>query len=54
MYVAMFEYYGIREYCKIFCMSDTQAYANLTKHIKFVRHSDLSDGPCCHDEVIRL
>ena len=32
----------------------TQAYANLTRHIKFVRHSDLSDGPCCHDEVIRL
>lgn len=54
MYVEMFDYYGIREYCKIFCITDTQAYANLTKHVKFVRHSDLSDGECCRDEVIRL
>ena len=54
MYVEMFAYYGIREYCKIFCMTDTQAYANLTRHVKFVRHSDLSDGECCHDEVIRV
>ena len=54
MYVEMFEYYGVREYCKIFCMTDTQAYANLTKHVKFVRHSDLSDGGSCHDEVLRM
>lgn len=51
MYVEMFEYYGIKEYCKIFCMSDTQAYANLTKHVDFVRYSDLSDGDCCRDEI---
>lgn len=53
MYVEMFEYYGIREYCKIFCMTDTQAYANLTRHLEFIRHSDLSDGGSCHDEVLR-
>lgn len=25
----------------------------LTRHVEFIRHSDLSDGPACHDEVIR-
>lgn len=52
MYVEMFEYYGIRSLCKIFCMTDETAYSNLTKHVEFVRHSDLSCGDCCHDEVI--
>ncbi len=51
-YVDMFEAYGIRSLCKIFCMTDENAYAGLTRHVKFIRHSDLSDGPCCHDEVI--
>lgn len=51
MYVKMFEYYGIRRLCKIFCITDEHAYANLQKHVKFVRHSDLSDGPCCRDEI---
>lgn len=50
-YVDMFDDFGIKEYCKIFCMSDTQAYANLTRHVNFVRHSDLTDGDCCHDEI---
>lgn len=52
MYVEMFEYYGIRGLCKIFCMTDEFAYANLPKHVKYIRHSDLSDGDACHDEVI--
>lgn len=52
MYIEMFEYYGIRELCKIFCLTDEAAYANLTNHVKFIRHSDLSDGKCCHDEVL--
>ncbi len=52
MYVEMFEYYGIRGLCKIFCMTDERAYAGLTRHVRFVRHSDLSDGDCCHDEVM--
>lgn len=53
MYVRMFEAYGIRGLCKIFCMTDEFAYAGLPKHVKFIRHSDLSDGPACFDEVIR-
>lgn len=52
MYVEMFEHYGIRGLCKIFCMTDEIAYANLPKHVKYIRHSDLSDGDACHDEVI--
>ena len=51
MYIEMFEYYGIRSLCKIFCITDETAYSNLTKHVKFIRHSDLSNGDCCHDEV---
>ena len=53
VYVEMFETYGIREYCKLFCNTDIRAYSGLTRHVKFIRHSDLSDGPSCHDEVIR-
>ena len=53
MYVEMFATYGIRELCKIFCMTDETAYAGLTRHVNFIRHSDLSDGPACFDEVIR-
>ena len=51
VYIEMFEQYGIRSLCKIFCMTDTTSYENLPKHVKFVRHSDLSDGDCCHDEI---
>ena len=52
-YVEIFEYYGIRGLCEIFCMTDTAAYAHLTRHVRFVRHSDLASGECCHDEVFR-
>lgn len=52
IYIDMFETYGIRSLCKIFCMTDTTSYENLQKHVKFIRHSDLSDGSCCHDEII--
>jgi len=52
-YVVMFETYGIRGLCKIFCMTDTTAYEGLTRHVTFIRHSDLSDGDACHDEIIR-
>lgn len=52
VYVEMFETYGIRSLCKIFCMTDTTSYENLTRHVIFIRHSDLSDGNCCHDEII--
>ena len=53
MYVEMFEHYGIRGLCKIFCMTDTTSYENLRRHVTFIRHSDLSDGDACHDEIIR-
>ncbi|MBQ1522989.1 MAG: L-2-amino-thiazoline-4-carboxylic acid hydrolase [Erysipelotrichaceae bacterium] len=52
-YVEMFEYYGIRPLCKIFCNTDTSAYSQLTRHVKFTRYSDLSDGDCCHDVIER-
>lgn len=54
MYVEMFDFYGIRDLCKVFCMSDIQAYANLTRHVRFVRHSDLCDGDFCHDDVYKV
>ncbi len=53
VYVEMFETYGIRGLCKIFCMTDTTSYENLRRHVTFIRHSDLSDGDACHDEIIR-
>lgn len=51
MYVKMFEHYGIRRLCEIFCLTDERAYANLARSVRFVRHSDLSDGESCHDEI---
>lgn len=33
-------------------MTDTTSYDNLPKHVRFIRYSDLSDGDCCHDEMI--
>ena len=53
MYVEMFSSYGIRPLCKIFCNTDLILYSGLVRHIEFVRHSDLSDGCRCFDEVIR-
>ncbi len=53
MYVEMFAHYGIRPLCKIFCNTDLIAYSGLTRHVKFVRHSDLSDGNACFDEIFR-
>jgi hypothetical protein len=53
VYIEMFEAYGIRGLCKIFCMADTTSYEYLRRHVIFIRHSDLSDGDACHDEIIR-
>ena len=52
-YVDMFDAYGIRPLCRIFCKTDEFAYASLTRHVEFIRHSELATGLCCHDEVIR-
>lgn len=54
MYMEMFKYDGIRSLCKIFCMTDELAYSLLPKHVQFIRHSDLSDGDSCHDEIINI
>ena len=51
-YVEMFEAWGIRPLCKLFCETHTRSYSMLTRHVEFVRHSDLSDGDTCHDEII--
>jgi len=53
MYVEMFSCYGIRPLCKIFCNTDRIAYSGLTRHVDFIRHSDLSDGDVCFDEIIK-
>ena len=53
MYIEMFECYGIRPLCKIFCNTDRIAYSGLTRHVDFNRHSDLSDGEVCYDEIIK-
>ena len=53
MYVEMFSSYGIRPLCKIFCNTDRIAYSGLTRHVRFIRHSDLSDGDACFDEIIK-
>lgn len=54
MYMEMFKSYGIRGLCKIFCMTDEFAYSLLPKHVRFIRHSDLSNGDSCHDEIIDI
>ena len=53
MYVKIFEYYGIRPLCKIFCNTDIAAYSELKRRVRFTRYSDLSDGECCHDVIER-
>ncbi|MDO4537928.1 MAG: L-2-amino-thiazoline-4-carboxylic acid hydrolase [Coriobacteriales bacterium] len=50
-YVDMFAAWGVRPLCKIFCETDTRSYAELTRHVEFVRHSDLATGESCHDEI---
>ncbi len=53
MYLEMFRYYGIRELCKVFCLTDGQVYSGMHKHVKFTRYSDLADGDICHDVITR-
>ena len=53
MEISGFKAWGIRSLGKIFCMTDTTSYENLRRHVTFIRHSDLSDGDVCHDEIIR-
>lgn len=53
MYVEMFDSYGIKGLCKIFCQSDKRIYANLPRHVKYIRHSELATGDTCYDEIIK-
>ena len=49
-YAEIFEYYGIRNFAKVFCNADL-CMTVMHRHAKFIRHSDLVDGPFCHDEI---
>ena len=51
-YVALFEHYGIRKFCKSMCDNDLCMCA-LQKSGHFIRYSDLVDGNCCHDKLTR-
>ena len=46
-------FYGIRSLCKIFRVADGHACAGLIRHMRFIRHGDLSDRPPRHDEIYR-
>ena len=50
-YVEIFDHYGIRNFAKVFCNTDL-CMSVMHRHVKFIRHSDLVDGSCCHDEII--
>lgn len=52
-YVDLFERYGIRDACKAFCNNDLCIQASC-RHARFVRYSDLIDGPGCHDAVVNV
>ena len=52
-YVEIFEHYGIRRFAKVFCNADL-CMAVMHRHAKFVRYSDLVDGECCHDMIIKI
>ena len=52
-YVEIFEYYGIKKFCKVFCNNDLCMNA-FNKRAKFIRYSDLVDGNCCHDEIVNV
>lgn len=32
--------------------AEVTAYENRPRHLQFVRHSDLSEAPCCHNEIL--
>lgn len=51
-YVEIFEYYGIRSFCKVFCNS-IHCLDVMQKSAKFTKQSDLIDGDCCHVEFVK-
>lgn len=53
-FIKIFDDFGIRKYCKILCDSDVDILGGMHKHVKFIRHEDLSTGNSCHDEVVKV
>lgn len=54
IYIEIFEHYGIREYCKALCDSDIHVMGGACKNARFIRYSDMSASPVCHDAVVRV
>lgn len=53
-YIDIFEHYGIRKYCKVFCDSDISAMGKMCKHAKYIRYHDMTENDTCHNAVIRV
>lgn len=53
-YIEIFEYYGIRNFCKVMCDSDIGVMGKACKHAKFVRYHDMTQADTCHDAVVRV
>ena len=53
VYIEIFERYGIREFCKVFC-NNIHCLDVLHESARFTRHSNLLDGDCCHLELTKL
>ena len=49
----IFEHYGIREFCKVFC-NNIHCLEVMQKNAKFTSYSDLVDGEYCRVELTKL
>jgi len=47
VYVEIFEAYGLRELCRVFC-NNIHCLDAMEKSAKFEKYSSLLDGECCH------
>ena len=52
-YLEIFECYGIREFCKVFC-NNIRCLEVLKESARFTRYSNLLDGDCCHVELTKV
>lgn len=53
-YIDIFEHYGIRKFCKVFCDSDIGVMGGMCKHAKYVRYHDMTEADTCHNAVVRV
>ena len=53
MYLEIFESYGIRDFCKVFC-NQTQCLERMHKSLKLTRYSNLLDGDSCYVELKKI